>query len=368
MKGKANTKGLFKQVSKITSIVLAVVIALPLIAIYSVRGINAIKFNISGGVQERIFVNLGGIEQALHIRGQNTYNPVIIWLHGGPGWSDAYELAHWQYKMENDYTFIRWDQRGSGRTYRKTPDAPLSLDILISDLYELVNYAANRFNQPVYIVGDSWGTVLGLSFASRYPETIAGYVGVAQNIDQSESLRIAYEAAYGLAMAAGNSSDAEQLRAIFEKVGNRSYSDVDNGIDFIDFVLYQSLPSNHLTVSGESQGVGIFFSPWFGFGELRELIGIARNNRLFFDRNRQFFYAIDDFIPPEHLEVPVAFIMGGEDFVTAVSLAEEYYNRLEAPSKNMFIIEGSGHSPYRSQPNIFAEKMKKILASFTTKP
>jgi len=220
----------------------------------------------------------------------------------------------------------------------------------------------------VYIVGDSWGTLLGLTFASRYPETIAGYVGVAQNIDMSESLKLAYESAYGLAVAAGKIRDAEQMKAVYEKVGDKKYSDIDtNEINFIDFVMYQSLPGNYLAVSGESQGFGIFFSPWFGFNELGELIGVMRNNELFFNRNKQLFYAIDDFLPPERLEVPAAFIMGGEDFVTAVSLAEDYYERLDAPSKNMFIIKGSGHSPYRSQPEVFTEKLREVLVWFTIK-
>jgi len=362
MEGQAKRKGITKRALIIGSIVLAAIIVLPLVTIFVMRGVNAIRFNISGGVQERIFVSLGGIEQALHIRGESTSNPVIIWLHGGPGWSDAYELAPWQYMMENDFTFVRWDQRGSGRTYRRNPDAPLTLDILIQDLYELVNYVTGRFGQPVYIVGDSWGSVLGITYASRHPESIVGFVGVAQNIDQQESLRIALEAAYGLARETGNYQDAEEMRAVYERARNRGFADDD--FDLADFILYQGLPSNYLAVRGESQGFGIFFSPWFGFNELRELIGIWRNDHLFFDRNRPLFYALENFVPPEYLEVPVAFIIGGEDFITNTDLVIDYYNRIEAPSKNIFIIDGSGHSPYRSQPALFAELLREALAGF----
>jgi len=349
-----------KRIFKIIVLTLMALIIVPLVALFVVRGINTIRYNISNGVQERIFVTLGGIEQALHIRGEDISNPVIIWLHGGPGWSDAYELAPWQRMMERDFTFVRWSQRGSGSTYRRNPNAPISIDILIQDLDELVNYVTARFGQPVYIVGDSWGSLLGITYSTQHPENVAGFVGVSQVIDMHESLRIAFEMAYELATVAGNIRDAEQMRAVYERVGGRSLA----VIDILDFVLYQGLPSNYLAVGGESQGAGIFFSPWFGFSQFRDLIGVATNNSLFLDRNRPLLCAMDTFAPPERLEIPVAFIMGSEDFITNTNLVAEYYQALEALSKNLFIIDGSGHAPYRSQPALFAELLREALTGF----
>jgi len=349
-----------------TAIVLAAFIILPLIVIGIGRGINAARLAIRDGVQERLFVTLGDIEQVIHVRGRDANNPVIIWLHGGPGWSDAYELAHWQYPMEHDYTFIRWDQRGSGRTYLHNPDAPLSLDILIADVADLVDYAIARFGRPVYIVGDSWGTVLGITYASRHPEKIAGFVGVAQVIDDLESTKIGIETGIERAMAAGNTGDAEQMRAVYQRIQGKSPTDED--VDFNDFSLAQSLPSKYLAPSGtryENQGLGILFSPWFGFPEIKQLVSVFTiNGSLFADRNKPLFDAIGSFVPPERLEVPVAFIMGGEDFITPTALVADYCNRVEAPSKNMFVIEGTGHSPYRAQPEVFAEMLDEALTGF----
>jgi len=354
-----------KRILKITAIALAAAIILPLLTMFAGRSINAIRFNIRDGVQERYFVTLGDIEQKIHIRGESVDNPVIIWLHGGPGWSCAYELAPWQYKMEDDFTFVRWDQRGSGRTYRQSPGAPLSLDILIQDLDELVDYVTARFNQPVYIVGDSWGAQLGITYVSRYPEKIAGFVGVGQPINGAESNRIAIETAYERAMAVGNISDAEEMRAAYERIRGKGFADVDFTVDLNDFVLIQHLPAPYLAPRYESQGAGIIFSPWFGLSEVRELISVFLiSNRTFFDRNRPLFYEIDNFIPPERLEIPVAFIMGSEDFITNTGLVVDYYNRLEAPSRAMFIVEGAGHAPYRSQPVVFAEMLREALAGF----
>jgi pimeloyl-ACP methyl ester carboxylesterase len=361
MKKQEKKKGLVKHILRITAIVLAAVIALPFIFVFAVRGVYAIKLNIRDSLQERIFVTLGGIEQVVHIRTKKTDNPVIIWLHGGPGWSNAYELAPWQYKMENDYTFVNWDQRGSGRTYRRNPDALPTLDILISDLDDLVDYTKMRFNQPVFIVGISWGSEFGITYASRHPEKIAGFVGVSQVINQSENIRIAVETACERAMAAGNTGDAEEMRAVYERNRLKRLSEINS----YDYILIQALPTKYFVPRNENQAFNFTFSPWIGLYEITQIITVFNvNNDLFKDRNKQLFYEMDVFVPPERLEVPVAFIMGSEDSITVASSVVDYYHRVEAPSKNMFIIEGAGHSPGSSYPDEFAEKLREVLSGF----
>ena len=348
-----------KRVFKIAAIILAVVIILPLIVIYSVRGVNALRFNIRGGVQERYYVTLGGIEQAIHIRGQSVNNPVIIWLHGGPGWNDTYNLSSFQYQMEHEYTFIRWDQRGAGRTYYRNPDALLSLDILVSDLNDLVDYATERFGQPIYIVGHSWGSILGITYASQHPGKIVGFIGVGQDINIAETTRLAVEAGIERATAAGNFDDVEQMLDIYEKMRDKGFSDSD--YDFYDFAIAQGLPGKYLTPKGENVVWDSMFSPYFGFTEQRQLISLMTNIYFNFDRNRPLFNAIDMFTPPDQLEVPVAFIMGSEDYVTNTALVIDYYNIVDAPSKSVFIIEGAGHNLMLSQPDVFAQKLREAL-------
>jgi pimeloyl-ACP methyl ester carboxylesterase len=367
MANQNKKKRLAKHILKISAIVMMTIIVLSLVTVLAGRGVYAIKLNIKDGVQEQIFITLGGIEQAIHIRGKNTNNPVIIVLHGGPGWSDAYEMQPWQYKMENDYTFVRWDQRGSGRTYSRNPDAPLSLDIMVSDVDDLVDYVTARFAQPVIIIGDSWGSILGITYATQYPEKIAGFVGVAQVVSNAESDRIALETGIERAMAAGNIDDAKQMKDLYERIEGKNFSDAITDVELMeDFYLVQHLPAKYLAPRYESQLFGIVFSPWFGFHETKELISVmVINNSLFLNRNRQLFYAMDSFMPPKQLDVPVAFIMGSEDYITNTALVVDYCDSLKAPSKNVFIVEEAGHSPYRSQPEVFVEMLREALQEFS---
>ena len=93
-----------------------------------VRRRNAQNYAISSaqGIDEASYVPIGGIEQWVTIRGEDRSNPVLLFLHGGPGdvtnpWSFAF-FAPW----EKYFTVVQWDQRGAGRTLRKTGRAVAS--------------------------------------------------------------------------------------------------------------------------------------------------------------------------------------------------------------------------------------------------
>lgn len=72
--------------------------------------------NTPNGVDEGIYVSLGGQEQYLLIRGEDTTNPVMVWLHGGPSSPDAFANYTFQKHLVGEYTIVNWDQRGCGRT------------------------------------------------------------------------------------------------------------------------------------------------------------------------------------------------------------------------------------------------------------
>ena len=363
-----NKKRFLIRILKISAVFIALLIILPTITVFAGRGINAVRFNIrdENGIWERSYVQLGGIEQVVHIRGRSKDNPIIIWLHGGPGWSNAYELVPWEHMIKHDYTLVHWDQRGTGRTYLRNPGAQLSFDILIADLDDLVDYVIGRFNQPVYIIGTSWGSVLGIEYASRHPERIEGFVGVVQNIDFGEGMIVTLEYGYKLAIAAEDIATAEEIKELYNRLSAINFTISSNDLHFDKILLAQSLPFAHLPVpSGEGQALAVMFSPWLGMTEIGQLFNVMLvNNRLLFERNRPLFDTLGTFVPPETLEVPVAFIMGSIDFITPTSLVVEYYKRVEAPSRQLFIIDGSGHAPFRSQPELFTDMLREALKGF----
>lgn len=127
-------------------------------------------------------LRLGGADQYILIRGMDVRNPLVLFLHGGPGMPTMY-LAHaFQRLLENSFIVVQWDRRGAGKSYSgRIPAATMSVRQEISDTRELVDVLRQRFHkQKVYLVGFSYGSYLGMLAAQRFPELFHAYVGVGQ--------------------------------------------------------------------------------------------------------------------------------------------------------------------------------------------
>ncbi len=127
-------------------------------------------------------LNVGGIRQWVLIRGQNRRNPVLVFLHGGPGMPSMYLAHRFQRPLERDFIVVHWDRRGAGKTYTEdTPPESMSVTQEVSDTVEMVNLLRTRFGQSkVYLVGHSYGSYLGMIVAQRHPDMFHAYVGIGQ--------------------------------------------------------------------------------------------------------------------------------------------------------------------------------------------
>ncbi|MHC4343805.1 MAG: alpha/beta fold hydrolase, partial [Planctomycetota bacterium] len=97
-------------------------------------------------------------------------------------------------ELIKNFTVVHWDQRGAGKSYNSDiPVKCMTIDTLVEDCNELIEYLKNRFNtQKVFIVAHSSGSVIGIKTAHKYPEKIYAYVGVGQIINDYEQLKISY--------------------------------------------------------------------------------------------------------------------------------------------------------------------------------
>lgn len=192
------------------------------IVIIGCRNFNYIAsyINTDKGVNEGIYVTLCGQEQYVLIQGEDTENPVIIWLHGGPSSPDTFVNYIFQKYLVEDYTIINWDQRGCGRTYfhnseEDTANETASFEQAQADLNELVDYACNRFHtEKVMIVGHSYGTMLGSQYVLNHPEKVSTYIGVGQVVT-IESDIYSYEDALEKALAIGD--DTSEMKTAYQK-------------------------------------------------------------------------------------------------------------------------------------------------------
>ncbi|MFX0066974.1 MAG: alpha/beta fold hydrolase [Candidatus Hermodarchaeota archaeon] len=189
----------FLQIIKWTACVLIGLILLAFIGllIYKVILRNSTKIETPNGISSLEEITLGGTKQWIFIRGVDQKNPILIFLHGGPGepvmgMSSSRNLDA---ELIKHFTVVHWDQRGAGKSYNSDiPISSMTFDRLVEDCNELIDYLRNRFHsQKVFIVAHSGGTSLGIKAAYKYPEKIHAYVGVAQVINDYEQQKISYD-------------------------------------------------------------------------------------------------------------------------------------------------------------------------------
>ena len=140
------------------------------------------------GVQEGGFVVIGGIKQWVQIRGEDRDNPVLLFVHGGPGGSTLPMSSGWR-PWEKHFTVVQWDQRGTGRTYGETGDAiapTMTLERMTQDGIELAQYLRTHLHKDkIVLVGHSWGSFLGIHIVKQRPDLFCAYVGVGQVVGRA---------------------------------------------------------------------------------------------------------------------------------------------------------------------------------------
>src|SRR5690606_22711880 len=140
-------------------------------------------------------------------------NPVLLYLTGGPGGTDLGAIRR-DVTLEQDFTVVVWEQRGAGKSYAALdPTDTFTLDQLVSDAIEVTEYLRDRFDEEkIYLVGQSWGSTLGVLAAQARPDLYHAFVGVGQMVSPRETDILFWEDTLAWAEETGNVGLAETLR------------------------------------------------------------------------------------------------------------------------------------------------------------
>lgn len=307
-----------------------------------------------GSIAELRPVPIGGMEQWVRIRGQDQENPILLWLHGGPGSSDMPVTRRFVGDLEEHFVVVSWDQRGAGKSNPRGFDVgTMSFEQFLQDGHELTNYLQERFGRDrIFLLGHSWGSQLGLRLVQRYPGDYHAYVGVAQAVDQARAQVLAREWLKEMLEAAGKSRDLRKL----ERLGPAPYA--DHG-DYVTFAKMIGAQGGNMDVGFVRLAWTALRAPEYTFRDLRAwLRGANRGSGPMWDApDYQGFNAFRQ-IPT--LEVPVYFFMGRQDRNTPLELVEEYVRGLEAPAKEIVIFERSAHTPFLGEPERFSQELFRV--------
>lgn len=305
-------------------------------------------------------VRLGGVAQWLTLRGRDVASPILLYVHGGPGGPDLGAMRHFVPELEEHFVVAHWSQRGAGKSYaRELSDDRMTMAQFVADLEELSLHLLQRFGQrKLFLVGQSWGTVLGMRLAARRPDLVAAYVGVNQVVDRgAEELR-AYRACLQRARERGNGKAVAQLEALGEPQGG-AFASADGTLVQRRWMRALGMVTFEPERAAEI-GRAIAMSPELTLRDLWHLFAHVRwNMELLWPE----FCRVDLAREIPAVDVPVFFIAGGHDGLTSPELARRYLDGLRAPRKEFVLFPGSGHVACFEEPRRFLEVMLRAKAA-----
>lgn len=300
---------------------------------------------VAGSIAELSTVRLGGLDQAISVRAADPDSPVLLYLSGGPGQSDIAFARALLEPLTADFVVVVWDQRGTGKSYPVLePTASLTLDRLVGDTIELAEHLRERFAEDrIYLLGESWGSTLGVLAVQQRPDLFHAYIGSGQMVSQRVTDQIIWRDLLAHARATGDEALHDEVLAL----GEPPYRDSpwSNSVILGYYPLLETpyTPPAAYISRGEASGVGMFGLGGREYGFLENanvLRGLLDMFSLVYPQLQEIDFRVD----VSSLDVPVYVLDGEHELRGRRELAHEWFEGLSAPHKQLVTYPDAGHA------------------------
>lgn len=310
------------------------------------------------GLQATETLDIGGIKQVVSIRSQDLRNPVLIYFHGGPGFVEMPLDWWWDRGWDEYFTVVHWDQRNAGKTFTASGASDPSLltqERFQRDAEEIVQWALKRFGKrKLFVLGHSWGSMMGIRLASAHPEWLHAYIGMGQATNVLESERRGWIWTMAQARADKNGEAIRDLDRI------APYATRPGPLT-VDAILTQRKWLNHYGGAA-----------WRRRGADFELAALKLAPEYSDDDVRNAFKGqppvtaallpvilSQDLSGLRDFKVPIVLLLGRHDRNVSSDVAAEWLATVKAPSKQLVWFERSGH-------HVTSEEPGKLLNTLVT--
>ncbi|HXV94307.1 MAG TPA: alpha/beta fold hydrolase [Pseudonocardia sp.] len=300
---------------------------------------------VPGSVAALETVTLGGDEHALMVRAADPDRPVLLYLSGGPGQSDLALARVLSEPWQDDVVFATYDQRGNGKSYPALlPTDEATLDRAVADTIELSEYLRDRFGEEkIYLMGESWGTILGVLAVQQRPDLYHAWIGSGQMVNVAETDRRIYRDLQEYAARTGDTA----LAATLTDIGEPPYADIPwanaEVMAAYDYLYDPYTPSEGYLARGEASGLDPFGVKGVEY-DLMEKADVLRGLVDTFSVMYPQIQDVDFRRDVPRLEVPVYVLDGAAELDGRRALALEWYELVDAPDKRLVTFEGAAHA------------------------
>lgn len=338
------------KIIKWTALAVSILIAV----FFSVRAVGRAIYSRTpeGGINESMYIDVNGTKQWINIYGEDINNPVLLYLHGGPGSAtSAIDYAYTR-KWADVYTVVTWDQRNCGKSYdAEQNDIVLTRDLLLADGKAVTEFVLDYLSKDkLTILGHSWGSIYGANLVLQYPEYYECFIGAGQLVDYVENEEAFINAA--LIWADGDVETLELINQLTPEHVTMEHITARN--DIMQKYGYDMMANG----SDYNLAATVIFNPNYSLIDWIAYFKIDMSVYLDFFVSEEFA----SFSLKGRTDYPVPFynINGDRDYQTNYILAQEYFEKVNAPYKRMYLMENMTHGLLESDSSGFSEIVHQI--------
>jgi len=307
---------------------------------------------IINGISELYPIDVNGSKQWLLARGKSKDLPVLLMLHGGPGFTDMWLSEHCNQELEKHFIVVNWDQRGSGKSFDKKADPKLlTVQQFVDDAKQVINHLLEKFGQDkIHLLGQSWGSILGWKLAKEIPEKLYHYIGVGQVSNMAESEERSYQFVLDTARKDGNKKAVRELEAITMPSPNDGQSPFKPLMTQRKWLAwYGGMMKGEKKLSAISKH--LMSAKEYSFMDmLRFNNGMKASTENMWHQLLEINFINED----SKIEIPFTFILGEHDHTVDIKLSKELFNRTASSNKQLIILNAA-HMPNITCPKEYQE-------------
>lgn len=302
------------------------------------------------GIERTQAVRIGGIDQWITVRGMDRRNPVLLMLHGGPGYVAMPTSWYFQRPWEDFFTVVQWDQRGAGKTYAANDPAAVAPTLtrarMLADAEAMVTWLRREFGKErIFVLGHSWGSSLGIELARQHPDWLHAYIGAGQITNAPESERRGLRFALDAARRDNNRAAVAELESLGDYAAPgrpivlRDLYAQRKWLGYYGGAVYGRKNFDH-------EGAAARLAPEYTDADLRTMWTATE-----FSSQRLLAETVAlDFSGYTRFRCPIIVLNGRHDYNVSASLAAEWFERVEAPYKALVWFENSAHEMFNEEP------------------
>lgn len=314
-----------------------------------------------GSVAELTRVEANGHDLGMLLRGHDTDNPVVLFLAGGPGGTEFGAMRRHLAELEQHLTVATLDQRGTGTSYAALdPTETHTVDSAVADVVAVTDYLRDRFDQDrIYLMGQSWGTILGVLTVQANPDRYLAYIGTGQMVDPAATDRVYYEDTLAWAQEQGRTGLADTLTDL----GPPPYESI-LGYEPVLGNEHDVYPYDHSANSEGEAGFSenLIVEEYSLIDQLHTMAGFLDTYSVLYPQIQDIDFRQD----VTELDVPVYLAQGRHETPGRADLADDWFAALDAPAKERVTLVTSGHRPLFEQPDEFVDFVTSTVLAQTS--